>query len=177
VYRLIDRISGETLGTVQASDFKILRDVLVEEDLDDTDYYLQAATLEFLSEAGLGPDVLNLLQTALEHRPGELEMGWEKAVESPTAIVGRVVGLNGEAVPGCKVQLRQYEHSYWAFSREQGEFEVCLDADSQGPFELKLLGIGATEFWNGEIDIESGAVLDTGGIEVNANILSNPEPE
>ena len=39
MYNLIDRISGEEIGQISSSDFKVLRDVLVEENDDDTDYY------------------------------------------------------------------------------------------------------------------------------------------
>lgn len=176
MYNLIDRISGEEIGQISSSDFKVLRDVLVEENDDDTDYYVQQATLDFLAEAGLSPDSLNLLQGALEHRPGELELGWEVANQSPTAVVGKVRGLTGEAIPGVKVRLQQgEERPYWAFTRADGEFEVSLRADSTGTYQMQIIGLGQTEFWSGEIDVEADAVLDSGTFEINHNIHSRQE--
>lgn len=175
---IVDRICGEVLGTICDLDLRVLQDVLCDEGPFDTDYYLQEGTLELLSQAGLSPDAMLVLRTSLEHRGGELEFGWERASDSPTALIGKVVEDGTEIpVPGCKVELFQSERSrndYWAFTRPDGKFEVTLDATSHGVFTMRLSGLEDVELWLGQVDVEKGITEDAGTIEVAH--INPPEP-
>ena len=169
MHTIVDRICGEVLGTISDQDLHILQEVLTDEGPFDTDYYLQEGTLELLSQAGLSPDSMLLLKDSLEHRNGELEFGWERTSDSPTAVIGQIVEQYGHPVGGCKVELYQGERNqFWSFTRSDGKFEVALAPASAGTFSLRLSGLEDVELWLGEVDIEAGIVADAGTLEVAA---------
>lgn len=169
MHTIVDRICGEVLGTISDQDLHILREVLADEGPFDTDYYLQEGTLELLSQAGLSPDSMLVLKDSLEHRNGELEFGWERNSDSPTAVLGQVVEQYGHPVGGCKVELYQgTRNQFWSYTRTDGKFEVPLAPNSAGTFRMRLSGLEDVELWLGEVDIEAGIAEDAGTIEVAA---------
>ena len=54
--RLVNRGTGDMLGTIQEADFEVMRKALEEEGEDDRDYYVVEQTLETLAEQGLSSD-------------------------------------------------------------------------------------------------------------------------
>jgi hypothetical protein len=76
--QLHDRETGVFLGTITAAQLQFLIDQLEEESIDDTDYYIDQATLELFEEMGAEADLLALLRQALGTREG-IEIVWSRA--------------------------------------------------------------------------------------------------
>jgi hypothetical protein len=75
--RLIDKSTGKLLGRITEEDLQFLVDNLEEEDLSDTDYYVNRATLDMLKEKGMDDDLAALLEGAMGEGD-EIEIGYEK---------------------------------------------------------------------------------------------------
>ncbi|MDH7570036.1 MAG: galactosyldiacylglycerol synthase [Armatimonadota bacterium] len=65
---LYRREDDTPVGSITEQDLQFLIDCLVEEDRDDTDYYINGDTLDFLREKGASPRLVSVLQTSLEGR-------------------------------------------------------------------------------------------------------------
>jgi hypothetical protein len=76
--QLHDRETGVFLGTITAAQLQFLIDQLEEESIDDTDYYIDQATLDLFEEVGAEADLLALLRQALGTREG-IEIVWSRA--------------------------------------------------------------------------------------------------
>lgn len=165
---LIDRNTGKELGKVTESDLAVIRDCLVEEEEWDTDYYLQDTSLELLTQAGLSPDGLLLLTEALGDH-ADLEFGWERESDAAGGLVGKIRNANdGTPVPGCKVELYHTERNeFWAFSREDGSFDIALPNAKSGNYKLLVTGPSDHEYWAGEVEVTEDVVVDAGVLEVN----------
>jgi processive 1,2-diacylglycerol beta-glucosyltransferase len=74
---LRDAESGAVLGSVTEAQLRFLADQLEEESLTDRDYYVDAATVEMLEDAGADAGLLALLRTALGNREG-IEVRWSR---------------------------------------------------------------------------------------------------
>jgi hypothetical protein len=74
---LRDKDSGEVLGTVGDDDLQFLVDQLEEESDDDSDYYIDADTIEMLEEDGASAELIALLRTGLGDREG-FEVQWSR---------------------------------------------------------------------------------------------------
>jgi processive 1,2-diacylglycerol beta-glucosyltransferase len=70
-----DKSTGASLGQVSDDDMQFLVDHLEEEFREDSDYYLDADTVEALREAGASPALLAVLEPALGDL-GEVEIQW-----------------------------------------------------------------------------------------------------
>jgi processive 1,2-diacylglycerol beta-glucosyltransferase len=70
-----DKETGALLGSVSEEDLQFLIDNLVEESDDDTDYYLNRATIDMLSENGAGEALIKILNDALGDKK-EAEIEW-----------------------------------------------------------------------------------------------------
>jgi processive 1,2-diacylglycerol beta-glucosyltransferase len=66
------------LGTITNAQLQFLIDQLEEESTDDTDYYIDRATLDLFEEAGAEANLLALLRQALGTREG-IEIVWSRA--------------------------------------------------------------------------------------------------
>jgi len=75
--KLYDKETGRLLGTLREEQLRFLIEQLEEESDDDTDYYINRATLEMLVEAGADPALVALLQQGLGERE-EMEIRWEE---------------------------------------------------------------------------------------------------
>jgi hypothetical protein len=75
--KLYDKETGRLLGTLREEQLRFLIDQLEEESSDDTDYYLNKATIEMLVQAGADPELVTLLQQGLGERE-EMEIRWEE---------------------------------------------------------------------------------------------------
>jgi hypothetical protein len=76
--QLRDKQTGTPLGTITEEDLQFLIDNLVEESDDDTDYYLNRATIDMLRENGATDRLLKLLENALGDR-NDVEIEWERS--------------------------------------------------------------------------------------------------
>jgi len=72
---LRDKESGSVVGSITDEQLQFLIDQLEEESDTDTDYYLNAPTLEMLADRGIDQPLLTLLRNALGDREG-MEIQW-----------------------------------------------------------------------------------------------------
>jgi processive 1,2-diacylglycerol beta-glucosyltransferase len=70
-----DKETGALLGSISEEDLQFLIDNLEEESDDDTDYYLNRATIDMLSENGASEGLVKILNDALGNRE-EAEIEW-----------------------------------------------------------------------------------------------------
>ena len=76
--KLFDADGGVLLGTLSDEQFQFLVDELEEESPTDTDYYLDAETIDMLEDDGVPPDLIKTLRDILGDRDG-LELRWERS--------------------------------------------------------------------------------------------------
>lgn len=69
--------SGAILGTIDEAELKLLVDQLVEETDEDTDYYIDAATIDLLESAGAGAHLVGLLKKAVGTSEG-VDIVWQE---------------------------------------------------------------------------------------------------
>jgi hypothetical protein len=65
VIKLYNAATDELLGEITEEQLKLLQDQFEEESSDDTDYYVNRATIDMLNEAGADAALLALLERAL----------------------------------------------------------------------------------------------------------------
>jgi len=75
--KLYDKETGKLLGALREEQLRFLIDQLEEESSEDTDYYINKATIEMLVQAGADPDLVALLLQGLGERE-EMEIRWEE---------------------------------------------------------------------------------------------------
>lgn len=73
--QLYDKDTHIFIGAVSDDEFQLLMDQLEEETAEDTDYYLNRATLDLLEEAGANAHLLAILRRAMGERD-EMEIYW-----------------------------------------------------------------------------------------------------
>ena len=69
--------TGDTLGTITDKQVKFLVDMLEEEDSEDQEYFIDQDTLELFSDNNCDPELLALLEGALEDGEDGVDIGWE----------------------------------------------------------------------------------------------------
>lgn len=74
---LHDAERGTRLGTIDDQQLKFLVDALEEESTTDTDYYINADTIDMLEADGADADLLGLLRRALAGREG-MDIRWSR---------------------------------------------------------------------------------------------------
>ena len=75
---LHEKETGIFVGTITEAQLQFLIDQLEEESADDTDYYIDQATLDLFEDVGAEADLLALLRQALGPREG-IEIVWSRA--------------------------------------------------------------------------------------------------
>jgi len=76
---LFNAETDEVLGSITEMDLQHLVDSLEETSPDDSDYYIDAATIDLIGERGLATDhLLSVLRKALGTRDG-VDVRWQKA--------------------------------------------------------------------------------------------------
>lgn len=75
--RLYVKDTNVLLGEISEDDLAFLLEDLEEEDATDTDYFIDAATLEFMEEDGAPKALLDLLKKAVGDGDG-VDVRWEK---------------------------------------------------------------------------------------------------
>lgn len=76
--RITNKTTGAPLGTLSPEDFQLLADQLEEESSRDTDYFINADTVDMLEAAGGSAALVGMLRTAVGTSDG-IDIGWEKA--------------------------------------------------------------------------------------------------
>jgi hypothetical protein len=76
--QLHEKETGVFVGTITEAQLQLLIDQLEEESADDTDYYIDHATLDLFEAAGAEAELLVLLRQALGTREG-IEIVWSRA--------------------------------------------------------------------------------------------------
>lgn len=69
--------TNQLIGTITDSDLRFLEDELEEESLQDTDYYIDAATIDMLEDDGAPASLVALLRTAVGESDG-VEVRWSR---------------------------------------------------------------------------------------------------
>ena len=75
--RLTDTDSGAIIGEISERELECLIDELEEESSTDRDYYIDAATIDVLEQAGADPELVAMLRRALGSREG-MEIAWSR---------------------------------------------------------------------------------------------------
>jgi hypothetical protein len=75
--QLLDAETTRPLGTISDAQFQTLVDELEEESPEDSDYYIDRATVDMLDEDGAAPALVALLREALADRDG-IEITWRR---------------------------------------------------------------------------------------------------
>jgi hypothetical protein len=75
--KLYDNGTGQYLGRIEDEDLQFLIDNLEEEELTDTDYYINRETLDLLKEKGMSEDLAKLIESAMGGN-AEIEIRYEK---------------------------------------------------------------------------------------------------
>ncbi|HSJ58031.1 MAG TPA: galactosyldiacylglycerol synthase [Anaerolineae bacterium] len=75
---LYDKESGRLLGPISDRDLDFLIRQLEEEGIEDQDYYIEPATLEWFEDHGAEPSLVEMLRRALGDREG-MEIAWREA--------------------------------------------------------------------------------------------------
>ncbi len=70
--------SGRTIGTITEEQLRALQDHLEEESPEDTDYWIDAPTLDAMAEEGVDAALVGLLRTAVGDGDG-VEIRWERS--------------------------------------------------------------------------------------------------
>ena len=73
---IYDKPTGRLLGTVTDAELQFLVDQLEEESSVDQDYYIDAATLDMLAEAGAPANLVAVLRSGLGPN-ADAEVRWE----------------------------------------------------------------------------------------------------
>ena len=68
---------GDVIGTVDEDDLQMLIDQLVEEDEEDTDYYITPMTIDLLEESGASAELVSILREAVGDSEG-VDIAWEE---------------------------------------------------------------------------------------------------
>ena len=74
---LYDKDTGAALGSITEAHLKFLIEQLEEEDLEDQDYYIDDATLDWFEDNGAAPTLIKLLRGALGNREG-MDIRWKE---------------------------------------------------------------------------------------------------
>ena len=73
--KLYEKDTGVFLGTITEAQLQFLIDQLEEESAEDTDYYINQATIDLFEETGADADLLALLRQTLGTRE-DIEIQW-----------------------------------------------------------------------------------------------------
>lgn len=75
---IYDEATDKTLGTLTEAQLQFLMDHLEEESAEDTDFYINQATVDMLEQDGADAGLLKLLRTALGARE-DMDLRWVRS--------------------------------------------------------------------------------------------------
>lgn len=74
-YQLFNKTRGSAIGTISDADMQFLADQLEEESSQDDDYFLDAATVDYLADAGADTALVTVLRRAVAGTDG-IDITW-----------------------------------------------------------------------------------------------------
>ena len=74
---LYNSVTHQLIGSLTEAELQVLIDGLEEESLEDRDYYITAATIDFLADGRATDHLVQLLRTALGGEEG-VEIRWQR---------------------------------------------------------------------------------------------------
>jgi hypothetical protein len=75
--KIYDEATDTVYGTISETQLQALMSQLEEESLEDTDYYINRATLDMFEERGVDPGLVTLLRNALGDRE-DMDIRWAR---------------------------------------------------------------------------------------------------
>jgi hypothetical protein len=75
--RLLLKDGNRDLGAISDADVKVLIDELEEEDMADTDYFIDGDTVDILEASGASKELVKMLLTAIGDSDG-VDVRWKK---------------------------------------------------------------------------------------------------
>jgi hypothetical protein len=78
--KIYDKGTKKFLGVISEEELQFLADNLEEESIQDDDYYINRATLEYLVEQGMTPHLRKILEQAMKSRDS-VEITWKKVAD------------------------------------------------------------------------------------------------
>ncbi len=75
--KLYDDNTGGFIGSISDQDFAFMQGDLEEESLEDTNYYINQATVDMFEQQGADPALISLLRTALGNKE-DMDIRWER---------------------------------------------------------------------------------------------------
>lgn len=76
--KLFDSASNKLIGTISDEDLNFMQGDLEEESMEDADYYINQATVDWFEEQAANPELVALLRKALAGRE-DMDIRWERA--------------------------------------------------------------------------------------------------
>lgn len=76
--KLMNEGTGEVIGQVDETEMRFLVDMLEEESVEDSDYFINQDTIDMLEVRGGDPELIALLRQAVGESDG-IEITWEPA--------------------------------------------------------------------------------------------------
>ena len=89
MFTIYDEATDAVYGTLDETQLQFLMDHLEEESAEDTDFYINQATVDMLEQDGADAGLLTLLRTALGGRE-DMDIRWAKAERMRLARAGRI---------------------------------------------------------------------------------------
>jgi processive 1,2-diacylglycerol beta-glucosyltransferase len=74
---LYDSSTNQVIGSITEADLDVLVDGLEEESVEDQDYYIDRATIEYLADGRATDHLVGLLRTALGSNDG-VDIRWQR---------------------------------------------------------------------------------------------------
>lgn len=74
--QLVNKDTGAVIGFITAEQLQQLIDLLVEESDEDRDYYIDAATLDYLEENQASPELVRLLRSHVPEEGEGIDVEW-----------------------------------------------------------------------------------------------------
>lgn len=74
--KLVNKDTGAPIGSITAEQLQELIDALVEETEEDRDYYIDAATLDYMEENDVDPELVRLLRAHVPAEGEGIEVEW-----------------------------------------------------------------------------------------------------
>lgn len=75
---LYEAQTGALIGTISDEDLRFLQADLEEESLEDTDYYINQATVDWFESQGADPAMVSMLRKALGGKE-DMDIRWQQA--------------------------------------------------------------------------------------------------
>lgn len=69
--------TGETIGQINDKQLQFLVEMLEEEDEEDKEYFIDQDTLELFSDNNCDPDLLAMLEGAIDEGEDGVDVAWE----------------------------------------------------------------------------------------------------